>query len=219
MSEIRVVIAEDHHVVRAAVAQFLDVEADIEVVGQVGEGGARLLDIVKEQHPDVLVLDAHMPGPRVIDTAVSLSQEYPDVKILVLSAYNRREYVEGMLKAGAVGYVLKDDSPDTLVRAIRMVAQGEKWLSPQLADILVSSMRQNGPEKPHLTPRETEVLQLMARGLRNEEIAEELVITTQTVKNYVRSIFSKLDVNTRVEAVLFALSEGLVEDDDPDAEP
>jgi DNA-binding NarL/FixJ family response regulator len=128
----------------------------------------------------------------------------------VLSAYERSEYIVGLVRAGAAGYVLKHDSSDMLVTAVRAVAQGEGWLSPRVADILVRSVR-NYDEKPDakLTEREVDVLRLMARGQRNDEIAEALFITNQTVKNHVRRIFRKLGVETRVDAVLYAIDQGI----------
>jgi DNA-binding NarL/FixJ family response regulator len=207
--KIRVVLAEDHHVVRTAFAALLAKEPDIEVVGEVSNTGD-LLDRVAELRPDVLLLDAHMPGGRVITAAKKLRNQYPKVQILVLSAYERSEYIVGLVRAGAAGYVLKHDSSDMLVTAVRAVAQGEGWLSPRVADILVRSVR-NYDEKPDakLTEREVDVLRLMARGQRNDEIAEALFITNQTVKNHVRRIFRKLGVETRVDAVLYAIDQGI----------
>jgi DNA-binding NarL/FixJ family response regulator len=208
MGTIRVVLAEDHHVVRAAIASLLAKEGDIEVVGQVAEATA-LAAAVEAFAPHVLVLDAHMPGPRVIDSARELRKDHSEVRILVLSAYNRREYVVGMLGAGAAGYVLKDDPPEALVAAVRAVAGGRQWLSPRVTQLLIKSA--SGKDSrlvEELTEREMEVLRLMAAGQRNERIADALDITEQTVKNHVRSIFGKLGVATRVEAVLYAISQG-----------
>ena len=209
MKTIRVLLADDHHVVRTAVASFLRQEPDIEVVGEVGEA-SRLLPLVEEIRPDVLLLDAHMPGQNVIRAARELCRQHPELAILVLSAYDRREYVVGLLRAGASGYVLKDDTPEMLVRAVRTVAGGQEWLSPRILNTLMKSVRSQS-EKPFadLTKREMEVLKLMADGSRNDEIADELVITRQTVKNLVRSIFSKLGVETRVDAVLYAIEHDL----------
>jgi DNA-binding NarL/FixJ family response regulator len=209
MKQIRVLIADDHHVVRTAVASFLNREPDIEVVGEVGEA-TQLVSLVGEIKPDVLLLDAHMPGQNVVRAARQLVRQQPRLAILVLSAYDRREYVVGLLRAGASGYVLKDDTPEMLVRAVRSVAAGQEWLSPRVLNILMKSVRgQRQRPFADLTPREMEVLRLMARGSRNEEIADELVITQQTVKNHVRSIFSKLGVETRVDAVLYAIEHEL----------
>lgn len=208
-NKIKVVLAEDHHVVRTAFAALLAKEPDIEVVGEVANT-ADLLQTVQDLRPDVLLLDAHMPGGKVITAAKRLREQCPKVQILVLSAYERSEYIVGLVRAGAAGYVLKHDSSDMLVTAVRAVAQGEGWLSPRVADILVRSVR-NYDERPaaKLTEREVEVLRLMARGHKNDEISEMLVITMQTVKNHVRRIFRKLGVETRVDAVLYAIDQGI----------
>lgn len=209
MKTISVLIADDHHVVRAAVASFLDREDDIEVVGQVAEAGA-LLSEVGHSRPDVLILDAHMPGQNVIQAAQRLRADYPQMHILVLSAYDRREYVVGLLRAGASGYVLKDDTPEMLVSAVRAVAQGDEWLSPRVLNVLMKSVRDHATQPfGELTPRELEVLQLLAQGCKNEEISRALVISQQTVKNYVHNILSKLGVETRVDAVLYAIENDL----------
>ena len=215
---IRVLIADDHHVVRAAIATFLVKESDIQVVGELAEVHG-LMDAVAELRPHVLLLDAHMPGHKVIDTARALREKHPRTRILVLSAYNRKEYVVGLLSAGAVGYVLKDESPETLAQAVRSVARGHKWLSPRVAEVLVSAAaRDHDTPLEKLTDREAEGVRLMASGCRNERIAQTLKISEQTVKNHVRSIFAKLGVETRVEAVLYAIAHGWVESS-PQEEP
>ncbi|MBK8901664.1 MAG: response regulator transcription factor [Anaerolineaceae bacterium] len=209
IKRIRVVLAEDHHVVRSAFAALLSKEADIEVVGEVADT-AVLLDTVAKLKPDVLILDAHMPGGKVITTARKLREEQPRVRVLVLSGYERNEYIVGLVRAGVAGYVLKHDSTEMLTQAVRAVARGEEWLSPRVADILMKAMR-SYEDRPaaKLTGREVEVLKLMAQGRKNGEIAEDLVITTSTVKNHVRRIFRKLDVDTRVDAVLYAIEHEL----------
>jgi DNA-binding NarL/FixJ family response regulator len=208
--KIRVLLADDHHMVRAAFAELLKREPDITIVGEAADEAA-LLEAVNRLQPDVLLMDAHMPGGKSISAARVLRIKHPDLRILVLSAYDRREYVVGMVRAGVDGYLLKHDSPETLVRAVRAVAQGEEWISPHVAEILMDTVRTDG-ERPavKLSKREVEVLRLMAAGYRNEEIARRLVVTCQTVKNHVRKIFRKLGVETRVEAVLYAVHRGLV---------
>lgn len=211
MQKIRVVMAEDHHVVRRAVADFLTKEPDIEVVGEVAET-TTLPDTVSRLKPNLLLLDANMPGPNVIEITKTLRAQHPDVYILVLSAYDRREHVVGLLRAGASGYVLKDDEPEELVEAVRMVAQGEEWLSSRVTRILLRSMRDEGiGHAIKLTRRERDVLELMVTGATNDEIAATLTITTNTVKNHVRSIFRKMDVKSRTEAVVYAINHHLVE--------
>jgi DNA-binding NarL/FixJ family response regulator len=216
--KIRVLLAEDHHLVRAAIASLLAKETDIEVVGELADA-TTLVETVGALRPDVLVLDAHMPGHRVIDGARALRERHPGVRILILSAYNRREYVVGMLGAGASGYVLKDDPPEALAAAVRAVREGRQWLSPRVTELLVKSAAGNerGPVE-ELTDREAEVLRLMAAGYRNDRIAQTLDITEQTVKNHVRNIFGKLEVDSRVEAVLYAISQGWVSPGSPGTE-
>jgi DNA-binding NarL/FixJ family response regulator len=198
-------LAEDHSVVRSAFAALLTKEPDIEVVGEIADTTS-LLEVVGNLRPDVLILDAHMPGGRVIHAAKELHKQQPNVRILVLSAYERSEYIVGLVRAGVAGYILKHDSSDMLVQAVRAVAVGQDWLSPRVANILVKAMR-NYDERPaaKLTSREVEVLNLMAQGYKNDDIAETLFITPSTVKNHVRHIFRKLGVDTRVEAVLYAI--------------
>lgn len=208
--KIRIVLAEDHHVVRAAVASFLSREEDFEVAAEVNDAST-LLGTIDDVRPDVLLLDAHMPGHRVIDSARALRRVHPELRILVLSAYKRREYVVGLIEAGALGYVLKDDPPESLPQAVRAVHGGRRWLSPGVAEVLAKSAVRGLREE--LTEREGEVLRLMATGCRNDRIAQALGISEQTVKNHVRNIFGKLGVETRVEAVLYAISEGWVPGD------
>lgn len=207
---IRIMLAEDHHVVRDAVAALLNKEADMRVVGEVADGKELAAEVARLQ-PDLLVMDAQMPHHQPVAAAKSLQQRFPQVRILVLSAYDLPEYVVGLLQAGVAGYVLKDDPSEMLVRAVRTIAQGDDWVSPQAAQILVESVRaQEGTAVTELTPREKDVLELVALGHRNQEIAAELVISEQTVKNHVSNIFSKLGVDTRVEAALYAIAHRLV---------
>jgi DNA-binding NarL/FixJ family response regulator len=213
VERIRVLLAEDHHVVRAAIASLLGKEADLVVVGELAEASG-LVEAVGALKPDVVVLDAHMPGHKVIEAARELHAQHPGVGVLILSAYNRREYVLGMLGAGACGYVLKDDPPEALPAAVRAARAGRQWLSPRVTELLVKSAAgDEGRLVEELTEREREVLRLMATGCRNERIADALDITEQTVKNHVRAIFGKLGVETRVEAVLYAISQGWVSPD------
>ena len=204
---IRVLIAEDHHVVREAIAAHLARQPDIQVVGQVADGG-ELMAAVEAARPDVLLLDVKMPGLNAPQATRALISAHPDLKILVLSAHKREAYVLGLLRAGASGYMVKDDPPETLALAVRAVARGEVWLSPQVAGMVVE---QGEGEEPPLSPREMEVLRLLARGYSNAQIADELGITERTVKNHAGRIYGKLGVGSRMEAVLHAVRRGWVE--------
>lgn len=198
--------------VRAAVAALLAKEIDIDVIGEIADG-FKLVAQVAELKPDVLVLDAKMPGQKVITAVQEINKNFPATKILVLSAHNRREYIVGVLREGAAGYVLKDDAPEVLAQAIRTVFRGEEWISPRITSQIIHSAtkQENTFLQDRLTPREIEVLAYMTRGKKNDEIAKAMVITKQTVKNYVRSIFSKLDVDNRVDAVLLGIKHRLAE--------
>lgn len=205
MDRIKVVVAEDHHVVRTALTSLLSREEDLWVVGEAADG-SNLMRVVEKAQPDVLLMDAQMPEHKPVEATHTLREQFPQVRIIVLSAYDLPEYVIGLLKAGVTGYVLKDDAAETLVQAIRAVADGEQWVSPQVAKILVKSVRANRTsEAVKLTRREKEVLQLMATGKTNGQIAEDLFISEQTVKNHISNLFRKLGVETRVDAVLYAL--------------
>jgi len=210
MERIKVVVAEDHHVVRSALTSLLSQEEDFLVVGEAADGN-HLMRVMEKMQPDVLLMDVQMPGHKPVEATHFLREQYPQVRIIVLSAFDLPEYVIGLLKAGVTGYVLKDDAADTLVQAIRAVAEGEQWVSPQVAKILVRSVRANRVnEAVKLTRRETEVLRLMATGKTNTQIAQELFISEQTVKNHISNLFRKLGVETRVDAVLYAICHDLV---------
>ena len=212
MDKIRIVLAKDHHMVRAAVAALLEKEQDIEVIGEIADG-IELMNRIGDLNPDVLVLDAKMPNQKVIDAVQNIHEKHPNIKILVLSAHNRREYIVGVLREGAAGYVLKDDAPEMLAFAIRTVHNGEEWVSPRTSSQLIKSSITEEIQHliGHLTPREMEVLKYMTQGKKNEEIAKNMVVTTQTINNYVRSIFSKIGVDNRVDAVLIGIKNGLAE--------
>lgn len=216
MKKLKIVMVDDHNAVRSAIAAYLSKEPDIEVVGQASDT-KKIMEIIGMHQPDILLMDAHMPGHNVLKMARKVRHHHPNMHILVLSAYDQYQYVVSLLDAGASGYVLKSDSLEMLVRAIHAVARGEKWLSPHIVELLVSSVKNKGHSRlSRLTKRETEVLQLVASGCNNGEIAETLVITKQTVKNHVRNILHKLGVETRVEAILFAVNHGFMSQGGPD---
>lgn len=199
---IRIVLADDHPILRVGIRDLLEEQPDMEVVGEAanGEEAIRLVDSL---HPNVLVLDMNLPGQSGVEVAQALSRRHKPLKILALSAYNDSAYVKGLLACGAAGYVTKEQPPQVIVEAVRAVAQGKgRWF--------VSLENRTG-EQPILSSREEEVLQLMARGHSNHEIAALLNITDNTVRNHVSSIYTKLQVRSWREAVAWAWQNGLID--------
>lgn len=209
---IRVVIADDHPVVRTGIRSLLAKHPDLLVVGEIGDG-TQVEPLTELWQPDLLVLDVAMPGLDPITATRHLKEKYPALNILVLTAYDNDAYVTGLLAAGATGYLLKEEALDMLVAAIRAVARGESWLSQRVAGRLARQAiapTQAPPAGP-LSPREREVLRLLALGLSNDEIAEQLFIAKRTVQNYVSAIYGKLGLDSRAEAVLYAIRHGIVD--------
>lgn len=217
MSEIMttVVIVDDHPIVRAGMRAILEVEADINVVGE-GTKGADALRLVEELCPDVLALDIQLPDLNGLEVTRHLRARGGRTAILILSAHNDEETLFALLESGAIGYVLKDEALETLVSAVRAAARGESWFSPAIASQVmrraVASPRVDCSEiLEALTPREVETLRLLARGLDNTAIARELVVTKRTVQNHISTIYAKLGVTSRTEAMLYAIRHGLAQ--------
>jgi DNA-binding NarL/FixJ family response regulator len=206
MDIVNILIVDDHTLFRTGVRKMLEMEADMRVVGE----------------PDVILMDIKMPDPSAgpgqaldgIEATRRLCREMPHVGILFCTMFEDDEFVFAGLQAGGRGYILKDADPDTMLRAIRAVAHGESLLGPTIAQKVTRQFAAlPGKQTPlfnDLTPRELEVLKLIAEGLSNKEIAQELTISEKTVKNHINNIFSKLHVNDRSQAVLYAIREGLV---------
>jgi DNA-binding NarL/FixJ family response regulator len=206
---IRIVIVDDHQLVRVGLRQVLSTAPEISVVAE-GKSGADALRLVAEFHPDVLVLDVNLPDVSGVEVTRRVREQGAATAILILSIHEDRETVLGLVDAGATGYVLKDDATETLAGAIRAVACGESWLSPKIAGYVVRRARGETEPLSPLTQREVEVLRLVAQGLDNEAIAQNLSVTRQTVQNHVSTIYSKLGVTSRVEATLYAFKHKLV---------
>ncbi len=210
---IRVLIADDHPVVRAGIKTMLEKEPDLRVVGEVGEG-TQVEALTHQWQPDVLVLDVNMPGLDPVATTRHLKEQCPALHILVLTAYDDDAYVTGLLSAGAIGYLLKEEALETLVTAVRAVARGESWLSQRVAGRLARkavARAERATESGPLTPREREVLRLLALGLSNDGIAEKLFISKRTVQNHVSNVYGKLGLDSRAEAVLYAIRHEIVD--------
>jgi len=212
---ITVVIVDDHPVVRAGIRMIVDAAPDVTVVGE-GASGADALRLVAQHHPDVLLLDVNLPDLNGVEVARRLREQNTTTAILVLTIYDDRQTIFGLLESGAIGYVLKDEALETVVDAVRAAARGESWLSPAVARQVVRRAigeTASPPEPPPipLTPREKEVLRLLAQGLDNKAIARRLVVTKRTVQNHVSNIYSKLEMSSRTEAALYAIRHGLVQ--------
>jgi DNA-binding NarL/FixJ family response regulator len=211
---IRVVIIDDHPIVRAGMRMVLDEAPEIQIVGE-GINGQEALHLLAEAHPDVLVLDINLPDINGLEVTRRIRAMGNATPVLILTVHNDSQMIFGVLKAGATGYVLKDDTLETLASAIRAVAQGQIWLSSRITNHVVQ--RALGEEKtpvdtaPGLTPREMEVLCWLALGLDNEAIALKLTLTMRTVQNHVSTIYSKLGVDSRAEAILYAIRRGWVQ--------
>jgi NarL family two-component system response regulator LiaR len=215
-SLIRVLICEDHDIVRKGIRALLATEPGIQVVGEAGNG-AEAITQAAALNPDVILMDLMMPEVDGIEATRQITAQQPDAHILVLTSFAADDKVFPAIKAGALGYLLKDSSPAELVQAIQQVASGEPSLEPAIARKLLLELH-HPPEAPltldPLTGRELDVLRLISQGLSNREIAEQLVITERTVCTHVSNILSKLHLASRTQAALYALKEGLSSLDD-----
>jgi len=214
--QITIVIVDDHPVVRAGMRTILDAASDI-VVAAEGASGHGALRLVEQHKPDVLALDVNLPDMNGIEVTRQLHRQGAETAILILTVHDDKQTVFGILENGATGYVLKDEALETLADAIRAAARGESWLSPAVAQQVVRRAVGKPPAEPHeppplpLTPRETEVLCLLAQGLNNATIAERLVVTKRTVQNHVSNVYGKLGVTTRTQAALVAIRHGIAQ--------
>ena len=213
-NEIRVLLADDHAVVRQGVCQFLTEDEAIEVVSEASDG-AEAIQLIETHHPDVAVLDIRMPGMTGVEATRRIKERWPEVKVLILTAYDDDPYVFALLEAGADGYVLKTASGDELVQAVRTVYRGESALSPQIASKVVRQATGRRPggaadQVEPLTPREIDVLRLAAEGMTNRAIGHELDISHRTVQGHLANVYGKLGVNSRTEAVTEALRRGWI---------
>ncbi|MET9678791.1 response regulator transcription factor [Streptomyces coeruleorubidus] len=216
---IRVVVADDQELVRSGFALILDVQPDIEVVAEVGDG-AEAVEAVRRHAPDVALLDVRMPRMDGIEACRAISAA-SDCRTVMLTTFDSDEYVYDALHAGASGFLLKDVRRDDLVHAVRVVARGDSLLAPSVARRLVEQYTrstrypQPAARLDVLTARERETLLLLARGLSNAEIAAELVVSDHTVKTHVGNVLAKLGLRDRIQAVICAYETGLVAAGDP----
>jgi NarL family two-component system response regulator LiaR len=207
---IRVMLVDDHAVVRSGLGAFLSVFPDLELAAEAGSG-AEAVRICPDVRPDVVLMDLVMPGMDGAQATAAIREVCPHVRVVALTSFPEDDLVEGALKAGAIGYLLKNVTADQLAEAIRSAHAGKPTLAPEAASVLMRAA--SGEVRPgsDLTPREHEVLELMAEGLSNPAIAQRLYVSRSTVKFHVSSILMKLGVEGRTEAVALALRNGLVE--------
>ncbi|MFE5628516.1 response regulator [Streptomyces sp. NPDC056543] len=222
MTPIRVIIVDDQAMVRAGFAALLSAQADIDVVGEAPDG-RQGVDVARATHPDVVLMDVRMPEMDGLAAAREILDPPAGVvhrpKVLMLTTFDVDDYVYEALRAGASGFLLKDAPPADLIAAVRVVAAGEALLAPSVTRRLIADFTASRPAPRAdraalrlngLTPRETEVLELIARGLSNQEIADRLVLAEQTVKTHIGRVLAKLDLRDRAQAVIFAYESGLV---------
>jgi NarL family two-component system response regulator LiaR len=210
-SRIRVLVVDDHAIIRKGIRAVLEIVPDIELVGE-AENGIQAVRLDREDHPDVILMDLMMPEMDGIACIRQIRDQRSTARILVLTNFAGEEMIFPAIKAGAVGYHLKDSSPETLIEAIRQVNQGVVSLHPSIAKKLLEEL-QHADKQPladePLTQREVEVLRLIAQGYENKDMAEKLVISEATVRTHVSNILGKLHLASRTQAALYALREGI----------
>jgi DNA-binding NarL/FixJ family response regulator len=213
---IRVAVVDDQELFRRGLTMLLQVEDDIEVVGEAGDGVAAT-ELAASAVPDVILMDVRMPKRSGIEACVAIKDVAPTAQIIMLTVSDEEADLYDAVKNGASGYLLKDSSIDEVAQAVRVVADGQSLISPSMAIKLLDEFKQMSRSDrqqvptPRLTERELEVLKLVAQGLNNREIAKQLFISENTVKNHVRNILEKLQLHSRMEAVMYAVREKLLD--------
>jgi len=211
---IAVMLVDDHKLLRQGLKQILELEEDIDVVAQAGNG-EEAIEKAQQYNPDVILLDINMPKVNGIETLRRLKDLGINSKVIMLTIYDDREYLFETMKIGANGYVLKDSDADSLIKAIKDVKRGKTYIQPSIASVLVEELNEKTKKDgdyakiESLTKREYEVLTLVAEGLNNKEIANRLYISEKTVKNHVSNIFKKIKVNDRIQAAIFAFKNNI----------
>ena len=222
MDKIRIILADDHELVRSGLVKILEVHKDLQIVGEAGDG-LEAVEQTKKLKPDVLIIDLSMPRLSGIDATKMVRKECPDVAVLVLTMHQNEQYVYQIFNAGAAGYILKESSKEELASAIRTVAKGEKYFSSRISEIMVKSYLRKGSGREEsasmglidstdvLTSREKEVLSLIAEGFSNQEISAKLFISPRTVDTHRTNIMQKLDIHSTASLVQYAFKIGLLE--------
>jgi NarL family two-component system response regulator LiaR len=206
---IRVMLVDDHNVVRSGLATFLRAYEDLELIAE-AKNGREAVKLCREKKPDVILMDLMMPEMDGIAATRAILADCPEIKIIAMTSFEDEQLVQGVLAAGAISYLIKNVTSDELAKAIRDAASGRSTLSPEAARVLVQATRPTKQPLFDLTEREQEVLNLVAQGHSNQQIADTLVISLATVKAHISSILSKLQVSSRSEAIAFAIKHKLV---------
>ena len=213
MKKIKVVIVDDHALIREGIKKLLELEESFEIQALAGDG-YEALEVIKAQKPDVVLLDINMPNMNGIDCLKQIKSDFPETKVIMLTIHEDAEYLIETINIGAEGYVLKDADVSSLIKAIQKVVQGEVYIHPTLSGILVREYKSKNKNLDdvmgnNLTKREYEVIRLISRGYNNKEIAVELFISEKTVKNHVSNIFKKIKVTDRTQAALYAIKHNI----------
>jgi DNA-binding NarL/FixJ family response regulator len=218
MAPIAIMIADDHALMREGTRRILEQHPDFEVVGE-AEDGQQALELIESLKPDVAILDIRMPKLNGVEVVRGMKRCCPETKALMLTAYDDDDYIFALMEAGASGYLLKTASAKELADSVRNVHSGEPVLDPAIAMKIARLWAQRGTSKQgnaeQLSPRELEILELAAKGLRNKAIADKLGISIRTVEGHFNNVFAKLGVSSRIEAILDAISRHLVSVDEP----
>lgn len=214
MNKIKVLLADDHPLLRQGLSKVLSLEGDIEIVAE-AEDGEAAIELVGKVLPDVVLMDINMPNTNGIEATRRIKQRFSDVQVLVLTFHDEEEYVLALMLAGAKGYILKDVDPSIVAKAIRQVHQGDCFFPPTLINQVMEKVNRSEKEgqqddENQLTKREQEILEEIVQGKSNKEIADTLFISEKTVKNHVSNILKKLDVTDRTQAAVLALRSGIV---------
>jgi len=212
MASVRLLIADDHAVVRQGIRQILADAPELEIVAE-ASNGLEALELMRSTGVDVVILDLSMPGLSGLETVKKIKQDCPRVPILVLSMHPEEQYAVRVMRAGAAGYLTKDSAPEELVAAVRSIAGGHKYVTSTLAEQLALELERGSERSPHeaLSDREYQVMLLMAEGLRGQDIAERLTLSVKTVSTYRARLLHKMNMSTNAELIRYALREGLVD--------
>ena len=213
MSSIRIVLADDHQLVRAGIRALLEQISGVKVVGEAGEG-REILNVIQETKPNIALLDIGMSGLNGLDAAAQIRKDFPDVKVIILSMHSTEEYVMQAMKIGVAGYLLKDSATEELEMAVRSVANGEHYLSPFISKQVLTDYRhrlnREEDESVKLTTRQREILQLIAEGKSTREIAELLHISVKTIETHRSQLMDRLDIHDLAGLVRYAIRIGLI---------